>query len=395
MNDDIDDFFDQILKDLDDREAPKSNRERSSDKKERNTVRYIHTSYMPEPALSSIRQLTKYSITGQSEKLRKQMLADQFVLRNIALMGQWTVIYGAPNSGKTLITNWLLREAIMSDDVDGEAVFYVNADDTYRGLIQKTELAENWGMHILAPGHNGLAVGQVLELMSRLGDDGFAGGIIVILDTLKKFTDLMDKRSASEFGVVARGFVASGGTLIALAHTNKNVDADGKRIYSGTSDIVDDCDCAFVIDKVSIDERDGETTHTIEFTNIKARGDVSSKAGFSYKKLVGQSYHDLLTTVKPLDRTHLEEVKEQAHVQSALDRDKRIIEAVCELIEGGTVTKDKIVKCAHDLTGESMFRVRSVLEQREGSEHARGHRWAMSKGKHNRYEYSVLTHPNN
>ena len=50
MNDDIDDFFDQILKDLDDWEAPKSNEERSLDKKEPNTVRYIHTSYMPEPA---------------------------------------------------------------------------------------------------------------------------------------------------------------------------------------------------------------------------------------------------------------------------------------------------------------------------------------------------------
>ena len=119
---------------------------------------------MPEFELSSIRQLTEYSITGQSEKLRKQMLADQFVLKGIALMGQWTVIYGAPNSGKTLVTNWLLREAIMSDDIDGEAVFYVNADDTYRGLIQKTELAENWGMHLLAPGHNGLAVGQVLDI---------------------------------------------------------------------------------------------------------------------------------------------------------------------------------------------------------------------------------------
>ena len=281
----------------------------------------------------------------------------------------------------------------MSDDVDGEAVFYVNADDTHRGLIQKTELAENWGMRVLAPGHNGLVVGQVLELMSRLGDDGFASGTVIILDTLKKFTDLMDKRSASEFGVVARGFVAKGGTLIALAHTNKNVDADGKRIYSGTSDIVDDCDCAFVIDKVSMDERDGEATHTIEFTNIKARGDVSSKAGFSYKKLIGQSYQDLLTTVRSLDRTHLEEVKEQAHAQSALDSDRSIIEAVCELIEGGTVTKDKISKCAHDLSGESISRVRSVLEQRAGLEYARGHRWSVSKGANNRYLYAVLPTP--
>ena len=390
---DDDDFFDQILKDIDSWAVRENLNERSLNKAKNSTVQDTSPFYISEPAANSLKKLAKYSITGQTAELRKQMLADQFVLKNIALMGQWTVIYGAPNSGKTLITNWLLRESIMSDDVDGEAVFYVNADDTYRGLIQKTELAENWGMHILAPGHNGLAVGQVLELMSRLGDDGFASGTVIILDTLKKFTDLMDKRSASEFGVVVRGFVAKGGTLIALAHTNKNVDVDGKRIYSGTSDIVDDCDCAFVIDKVSIDERDGEATHTIEFTNIKARGDVSSKAGFSYKKLIGQSYQDLLTTVRPLDRTHLEEVKEQAHAQSALDSDRGIIEAVCELIDSGTVTKDKIIKCTHDLTGESISRVRSVLEQRAGIEYARGHRWTMSKGANNRYLYAVLRTP--
>ena len=39
-------------------------------------------------------QLTEFSITGQSQKLRDQMLADIFVLKNIAIMGQWTTIYG-------------------------------------------------------------------------------------------------------------------------------------------------------------------------------------------------------------------------------------------------------------------------------------------------------------
>ena len=35
----------------------------------------------------------------------------------------------------------------------------------------------------------------------------------------KKFTDLMDKRMSTDFGIIARGFVSAGGTLIALAHT--------------------------------------------------------------------------------------------------------------------------------------------------------------------------------
>ena len=58
-------------------------------------------------------------------------------------MGQWTTIYGAPNSGKTLITNWLLRESILTEAIDGEMVFYINADDNYSKLVEKIELAED------------------------------------------------------------------------------------------------------------------------------------------------------------------------------------------------------------------------------------------------------------
>ena len=220
---------------------------------------YQHvTSYVGGP--SPIEQLNKYSLTGQSARLRRQMLVDKFVLNKIAILGQWTTIYGAPNSGKTLLTKWLLREALLSDEIDGESLYYINADDNYRGLVDKIELAEVWGMHVIAPHHNGFDIAQIAALMSEMGHGGTARGAVFILDTLKKFTDLMDKRAASEFGQVARGFVSAGGTLIALAHTNKHPDAEGKRVYPGTSDIVDDSDCCFVIDKVSSEERNGVTT---------------------------------------------------------------------------------------------------------------------------------------
>jgi hypothetical protein len=343
--------------------------------------------------ITPLELLVNYSITEEVDRLRQQMLEDKFVLKNIAIMGQWTVIFGAPNSGKTLITNWLLRESIVSGDIDGKMVFYCNADDTHPGLVQKTELARAWGMRVLAPHQRGFTTQQMLGLMTNMAEGHYANGVVLILDTLKKFTDLMDKKLASQFGVTARGFVSAGGTLIALAHTNKHVGVDRKRVPSGTSDVVDDCDCAFVIDKISTDERYGETTHTVEFTNIKSRGEVSSKVGFSYKKTVGQPYHDLLSTVKPIDRTHLENVREQAHAQSALDDDASVIETVFQLIEGGTVTKDKIIRCTHDLTGESISRVRNVLEQRAGLEYARGHRWSVSKGANNRYLYAVLPAP--
>ena len=345
--------------------------------------------------VGTIQQLQQFSLTGQSARLREQMLIDKFVLKNVAILGQWTTIYGAPNSGKTLLTNWLLREALLSDEIDGESVYYVNADDNYRGLVDKIELAENWGMHTIAPHHNGFDIAQIASLMSEMGHEGTARGTVFILDTLKKFTDLMDKRAASEFGKVARGFVSAGGTLIALAHTNKHPDAEGKGIYSGTSDIVDDSDCCFVIDKVSTLEQNGLTTHTVEFNNIKARGDVASTVGFTFVRKYGQSYEALLETVKRLDGDDLDDVKGKATVQSELEQDATIIEAICTVIAEGMISKSKIVQGAHELCGKSTAAVRKVLDKRTGPIFELGHRWDKRKEAHNRHVYEILpTHKN-
>ena len=73
---------------------------------------------------------------------------------------------------------------------------------------------------------------------------------MLILDTLKKFTDIMDKRKETEFMKAAREFVLHGGSLILLAHVNKHADAEGRVVYSGTSDVVDDIDCAYTLEVI-------------------------------------------------------------------------------------------------------------------------------------------------
>lgn len=338
-------------------------------------------------AQSSLDLLTRFSITGKSSEMRQQMLDDVFVLLFLAILGQWTVFYASPNVGKTLLTLWLLRESIESGDIDGEMVFYVNADDGYRGVVEKTELAEDWGMHILAPNQNGFKSNDIVELMQSFAEDGSAKGVVIILDTLKKFTNLMDKRVASEFGDISRQFVSAGGTLICLAHTNKHKDGEGNPVYSGTSDIVDDADCAYIIDRVSVDNSNDVT---IEFANIKQRGDVADTQGFTYRRQKSQSYQELLDTVKRIDREQVEIARLQIEEQKKLDDDAEIISAVCNAIEGGTTSKDKLVKAVKDTTGIGVRQVRKVLDERTGTFYAMGDRWTCSTGKHNKQTYAVL-----
>jgi len=345
------------------------------------------------PFGGALDQLTKCSITGASKALRQKMLADRFVLRGIAILGQWTTLYGSPNSGKTLLTNWLLREAIEANEIESEMVYYINADDHYRGLVEKTELAEEWCMHMIAPHHNDFSVSQVPELMLEMAKDGSANGVIFVLDTLKKFTDLMDKRAASDFGMAARGFVSAGGTLIALAHTNKHKNADGKAVYSGTSDIVDDSDCCYVIDKISEVEKDGRTLHTVEFSNIKARGDVEPTVGFTYEKQPGQAYIELLDSVKRIGSEDVAKVRAAAEAKERLVDDEPVIEAVCAVIAEGTTSKDELIKAVKSRAEASTTRIKEVLERRTGHAYFLGDRWTVRKGAHNKHEYAVLQAP--
>jgi len=337
--------------------------------------------------------LNGFSVTGSSEQMRLQMLDDVFVMEGLGILGQWTTLYGSPNSGKTLLTLWLLQEQINAGVIEGGKVFYINADDTYRGAVDKIELAEQWGMQMLVPGHNGFKASYVPILMQKLAETGEARGIVLVLDTLKKFTDLMDKSAASAFGVTAREFVSAGGTLICMAHTNKHTDSDGKGIYGGTSDIVDDSDCMYIIDKISDEGDEVSRIHTVEFTNNKARGDVATSAIFTYVRRTGETYDALLKSVKRIESADADMVKKKVGRNKRLEQDDEIIQAITSSIRQGVVAKSELIKSSMADTAASKAKVKGVLERWTGDEYAEGHRWSYKAGNHNKYSYSLTTTP--
>ena len=56
---------------------------------------------------------------------------------------------------------------------------------------------------MLAPGHRGFETRKFIFYLNAMIKTRSANGKIIILDTLKKFTDLMDKKLASAFMSVA------------------------------------------------------------------------------------------------------------------------------------------------------------------------------------------------
>jgi archaellum biogenesis ATPase FlaH len=339
-----------------------------------------------EPEPQQLFNLSQFSLKGHLKAMEKKMLADKFVLGRIAIVGQATVIYAKPNTGKTLLVLSLIIQSIKAGAVNGADVFYINADDSYRGLVEKLRLAEQHGFHMLAPGQNGFNTKLFISHLQTMIKENTAHGKVIILDTLKKFTDLMDKKLSTEFMRTGRAFVVNGGTLILLAHTNKNRDGEGKVIFAGTSDVVDDVDCAFILDEIS---GTGEKKSVL-FENIKARGDVAQQAGYSYSTYPGQTYHQRLNSVESLDKAAAEQIKITQRLNEKLEKDEPIINAIRASLESGNLLKTDLIRAVHEDTGFSKLRINKALNDYTGIHFGKGHRWYLVPGDKNAKIYSIL-----
>ncbi len=345
----------------------------------------------PDNKKSKPLDMTKFSLTGLSEIMKKQMLEDRFILGRMAIFGQSSAWYAKPNTGKTLIILKLLTEAIDSGEINGQDVFYINADDTYKGLVYKLKIAEKYRFHMIAPSHKGPG-GEVFESKSMVAylenmiENNQAKGKIFILDTAKKFTNLMSKDICSEFGDVVRQFISHGGSMIMLAHANKHRDEDRKIVYSGTTDLVDDADCAYTIDVV---EDDSNGMRTVKFENFKNRGDVDLEAFYKYNYLPETMYYDRFESVQKIGKEEQEDALQKQRLAKKLMQNKDAVDALIESISEGVTTKTALIQDAHDKSGISKPKIRKALDEHTGSEKSKNQFWHIEPGEKNAKLYCL------
>lgn len=327
--------------------------------------------------------LDRYSLRGKSEEIARHALEAVLFLA-IAILGQLTAIFAAPNTGKTLITLWMLIEAIKKGLIDPSHIYYVNVDDTAKGLSEKLLLADEYGFHMLAEGYEKFEAGILVKLIEDMIENDQARGMVIVLDTLKKFTNLMDKTNASSFTKVARQFSAAGGTIIALAHTNKNTGKDGKAVPTGTSDIRDDFDCAYILTQIT--SEDGRKV--VEFENIKRRGNVALTAAYSYTIDQHASYNEILLTVQSVNDTEIAPIKQAV----AIKTDAEVISAVTSCISEGINTKMKLADSVAQRVGISKRSALQIIENYTGLDPV-AHRWTFEVRERGAKVFVVLPPP--
>ena len=288
-----------------------------------------------------IEYMKTVSANNRIEQMRKHAREATFILGRMALQGQFTVLYAGPNKGKTLVTLSLTAES-MAQNKNLE-VFHLNLDDTYDGIITKSELGNSHKFTLLTPEELTKPQDDLHMIFNSLIAEGNAGQTVLILDTIKKFVDVMDKKSASEFMTECRRFTTAGGTIIALAHVNKHTNGENMSIPAGTSDILDDCDCAYTIELLEEIKVDNGTARVIEFTNHKSRGPNTKSATYKYTNFDDSDYERMFYSVTQIDGEEADQLRAKNHLKAEREKDQPIIDAILHILKNqGETQQQKI-----------------------------------------------------
>jgi hypothetical protein len=309
--------------------------------------------------------LAAYSLIGRASEFEAKAIKAEALLGDIALSGQATVVYAPPNAGKTLITLYLVTEAVGAKRLAPANGYYINADDDSHGFATKMRLMDDIGVHTLSPGHKGFRADGLVTMLDTMANEDQARGIVIVLDTLKKFVDLMHKGRASTFAHACRKFVMAGGTVLALAHTNKNASSSGGLVYGGTADILQDFDAAYILTP-----REGENGDRVaEFEAKKRRGGSIASVAYAYTGDGDISYEERLASVRLVDAAYLNNIR-----QVEADRaDEQVIAAIRTCIGLGIAKKMELAKAAAKRAEVSERSVIRVIDAHTGDQPGKHH----------------------
>ena len=299
--------------------------------------------------------LRRFSLKGRADEYEARAQDTKPLLGQHVMSGQATMFYAPPNTGKTLITLHLAIEAVHKGLIDPNLLYYVNSDDSSKGISEKLRILQDIGAHVLVPGQNGFKNRDLQELLISTAERDAAHGTCVIIDTLKKFTPLNDKKLTSAFADACRQYVMDGGTILALGHTTKSPNADGTPRYTGTTDILEDFDAVYIVE-VATAAKASDEEKAVKFTKLKSRASSPDEVAYVYAAGSNLSYSVRLASVRPVDPEDMKDYRTFKEVE-----EYRIAMKIADLIdegfEGGQMALGRAAAEACGVTGRKAQRV--------------------------------------
>ena len=285
-----------------------------------------------------------FAVSRVTETFVRDVEDAHFVWKHILCASHLCIWAAIAGSGKSMIA----RRAAADMARDGMSVLYFMEDAGASDFkfLEAHARAHRYALYSSAA-EGGTADDTFKKMRTLATSPTRLEGFVFILDTMKKFLDVMGKARAREFFKVLRAITALGGTVLLLGHTNKHKSLEGKQIFEGVGDLRNDVDELFYIDAVDITPG-GDRTATIAPDKIRCMAEACT---FRLERATLEAFDAPLTDVAAIAAAARRE-KEDANVIAA-------IEAILKA-SGGEQT-ERLVKEVGASVGVGIAKVRTIL----------------------------------
>ncbi|KAB7887137.1 hypothetical protein [Poseidonibacter ostreae] len=326
-----------------------------------------------KPFVNSISSLiNKYSMS--KERLKNMEKNEINIVDEILFKGHITVIVARPNGGKTLLAKHWAKQIAQN----GYQLLYIFEDANMNNYKDMSETGFKCGFDVMASFANvGVSAEDILKDISNLADtEENLSKLVLVVDTFKKFVDVLGKDSVKRFYNIMRKITAKGGTVLTLAHANKHLNEDGNLVYDGTNDVKADCDTLYYL----YDDGDihASTRYaTLEGDKVRAvNGAKILSFKFDRDNYTAEKIDNVIDTRLLLKRNIL------------VQANQTLVEDVNDAIMNGTTSQKALVEFIQDNSSMGRDKARGFLVT------LINHCWQRTKitssdGK-NQYSYSLI-----